>query len=41
MKILESGVVSLALTVLAVLVAIIAAVLHYMENSAEPVDYKG
>ncbi|MCI4383809.1 hypothetical protein PGIGA_G00030970 [Pangasianodon gigas] len=40
MKILESGF-SSAFTVLAVLVAIFAAVLHYMENSTEYVEYKG
>lgn len=32
---------SLAFTALAVLVAIIAAVLHYMENSAESAEFKG
>lgn len=40
MKILVSGF-SLVFTVSAVLVAILAAILHYMENSTESVEYKG
>ncbi|KAI5625331.1 oxidoreductase HTATIP2 [Silurus asotus] len=40
MKIFESGF-SLVFTVFAFLVAIIAPVLHYMENSTECVEYKG